>query len=281
MRNNAVFQTTNRCTYRCTICPYADIHQPEPEVCMSIDRYTTILTRLRSSEPCTTIGFGFNYDPLTDQQLAERCAIARAFKFGPLFLQTIGIHHAEHLDALLSDNAIDQLVLSIPGGNRCEEIAGIPFSTMISNVRRRAEQCAQQNIRMSVKVTAFDIPAAVACIDTELPPSNYMVYYANICTRLGKVAGTSKSINAQYIGDQRTRILPDQCSRYEQNIYINVDGSVSLCCQDWGKQLIIGNLVTDAVINKNRESQVFESIVSTKCRRCFNEVLLENPHAWT
>ena len=280
MRNIAVFQTTNRCSYRCTICPYAQTHNDETTAVMPIDLFTTILTRLRSSEPCRNIGFGFNYDPLTDHLLVQRCEIARQFKFGPLFIQTIGLQNRVHLDTIISTKSIDELVVSIPGGERFEDVTGIPFSKQIDNIRSIADACARQTVKLSIKVTSFDLTKTVPIIAAELPWSTYNVYYATICTRLGKIPGVSKVIDPQSITDDTRHILPDRCSRTEQNIYINVDGTVSLCCQDWGKQLVIGNLVTDSAINRRMEEDIHRSILSTKCKHCFNDIIMENPHVW-
>ncbi|HZE88408.1 MAG TPA: radical SAM/SPASM domain-containing protein [Verrucomicrobiae bacterium] len=239
-------ETIAACNASCVWCPYGKA--PAPTGRMPGDRFERLVEecarhRVRRFSPYLT------NEPFLDPQILDRVALAaKEIPLVRVVLTTNGSRLTpEVADRLLSlDGALHSLYVSFQGiakrGYEDTMRGHLHFERVLANVNHllaemRRRKVARPKIWITMVGTQIvDAPRAVAYWKKR----GVRAKYTALENRGGNIEGTeSMSLGAMdYYTD---------CARLFKQAYISFDGTMVLCCTDYGRKHVLGNVFDDGI----------------------------------
>jgi len=236
-------ETIAACNADCVWCPYGKLHPAPPAGRMSALDYGRIV------EECARRKVGrfspyLTNEPLLDPAIDERVRLAaKEIRGAKVVLTTNGAPLDEAMtDRLLSlDGALHSLYISFQGiGRRGYEETmggGLRFERVLANVNHflaemRARRAVRPKVWISMVATNLvDAPRAVAYWKQRGVRAKY--------TALENRGGNVPEAEGMSVGvmDYYTT-----CPRMFKQAYICFDGAMVLCCTDYGRKHVLGNV---------------------------------------
>lgn len=270
-RWSVCIETCKACSHRCLSCPVS-LHPFEQEVMTRVS-FQTVLDRI-SSLPIERISFNHYNEPFLDPLIASRIAeCARRGLCGRVLLNT----NAEPIDR--------EILEAIHPYRKLLDI-NVNLPTMISperyrhlhgrgNLNRVCENITllldlRFAVRINVQANRDTTPEDAESVLTHWKRRVSLIDVEQSNSRCGLV------LDAPVPG--RGRIVGCRLKRPERFLHIGVDGDVFLCCLDYFKKYVFGNLLVSSleeVLHSERRME-YLSYVSGKaespeqfiCRNC-------------
>jgi len=257
-------ETIAGCNADCVWCPYGKIHPAPPAGRMPQDRFERIVEEC-ARNGVTRFSPYLTNEPLLDPQIFDRIRFARqAMPRAKIVITTNGAPMTpDVIDRLLSlDGALHALYISVQGISKrgYEETMGgtIRFEKVLANVNHLiAEMRARKLRRPKVWITMVatnlvDAPRAVAYWRRR----GVRAKYTALENRGGNIAGAPGMAIGKmgYYSD---------CPRMFKQAYICWDGVMVLCCTDYRRSHILGNVFDSGI------SAVWGSPLAEETRRRF------------
>ncbi len=250
-------QTQSLCNGRCTFCPYPVVSQRLPQGTMTGELFKKIIDELLLIKYGGNLLFELHNEPLLDERVFE------LIRYVKTSLKKVKVHlvsngHLIHKFILqdISGSGVDKLIISLnalsPEMYR-KLNCGIDYDKVIKNIHLLlAEESVKRKITISFVQTreaAEEIPQAVEYWKN-LGVKTRIIKLEN---RAGTLANydlmTLRSLSGGFSAAERAgkyliaRILGiTGCIDpfFHMNILFN--GDVILCCDDWNRSTVIGNV---------------------------------------
>lgn len=244
--DTVLLETASGCNGLCVFCPYEAIRESLPKGRMDDALFGRIVDELAAHRVKKIIPCFIN-EPLLDPHLCDRLAIIRQKCAGTIISLTTNASLLTEKIArrILEENLADELNISFQGLSRETYEASMPglsFQRTLENVKRFLEMRGR-NVHPKVTVTAVETNIVQAELD-EAPAfwrrlgAEFKVLPFE--TRSGDVQGSLKHADREL-----SPVL--FCRRPFNTLVITFDGKVPICCVDYTRKSILGDVNTETL----------------------------------
>ncbi len=257
-------ETVAACNADCVWCPYGKVHPAPPGGRMSNEGFERIVEECARRRVARFSPYLTN-EPLLDPQIAERVRLVKsAMPWAKVVLTTNAILLTpEVTDRLLGlDGALHALYVSFHGiakGGYERTMGGaVRFEKVLANLNHllaeaRARKLRRPKVWISMVATSLvDAPRAVAYWRSRGVRAKY--------TALENRGGNVPEAAGMAVG--RMDYYTD-CPRMFKQAYICHDGAMVLCCTDYGRRHVLGNVFRGGI------AHAWNSPVAADLRRRF------------
>lgn len=256
-------QTRTGCNAACVFCPYTEAQDKVPKGKMSKDLFEKIVYEIASYNVTQRISPYLMNEPFFDKEIVEKARfIKKQVPKARIVLTTNGSLLTEPMvDDLVHDNPLRALYISMQGIEK-ESYEATMRGTLVfektkDNVERLIVKRNQYapNLKIvitMVKTNRIDADAAVAYWQEKGVEAKY--------TQLENRGGNNEAFVSLNNGDKR---LFKDCVRLLKNAYILFNGDMVLCCTDYYKTMVLGNVAESSI------HEVWNSPYAVEIRRDF------------
>ncbi len=255
-------QTTSFCNGRCVFCPYDEIKDLFPRKIMDDHLFKKIINECHRHREIERIILYLNNEPLTDPSLIKRINYAKEkVPWASVHILTNGSLLSNKLADELIDSKLDWIGFSLHGIRQetIEKAMGIDYESTIERIINFIEKAkVKKNIEDFIMVT-FLRHKYLTLKEKEQTMRFWrekgierISYFDGPISRAGNVKGLPQVRHKKIKG----------CTTIWANemIHIVENGDVVLCCMDWRREVILGN------INKQSIYQVWDSQIYRDAR---------------
>ena len=239
---NYNIETTNACNLNCKMCPRRDSDRPVGF--MSFKLFKKIIDEAKKYGP---MGFSLHKDgePLLHPKLFQMIDyIKKANHKNTIYLATNGILLDEEKAKRILELGVDKVNISIGAARKetFKELKGInALEKVENNVRQIIKLRAEGKYKTEIRVQIIKMKETIKEVDkfkniwkkypVKVEIWDFLNWGGARENNLGNSAGNGAKPKKRY-----------PCYALWFSPAINWDGQVSLCCMDWNKKLIIGNV---------------------------------------
>lgn len=259
---NFVFiENTNLCNSHCVVCPHYRMKRDQG--IMGWDLYKKIIDQCCKIkiENISLQGFG---EPFMDKEFIKKLAYAKATGFKHVGTSTNGSLLNKKISDQLVDLELDEINFSLDANSRkvYEQVRkGLPYDKVMNNVYELID------IRDKLKKNKPKVIVDFIEMKYNQQEKNDFVNRwgkavdrVNITT-LHSWGGGFKEKAGKNSLHSRSDIHREPCRFLWTDMYINWDGRVNACCQDFESKLIIGD------INKNSVKEIWKGKTINNLRK--------------
>ncbi len=235
-------QTISYCNAKCLFCAYPYIVDKVSHGIMEDAVYQKIIDEAAQYQP-KRISLLLMNEPLLDKKLPDRIAFAKQ-KLGngtEITITTNGSLLTQNIIDRLIDAGLDRIKISIQGLTRetYEKIMGLDYRRTVEGIERLINTLQQRNLQKPKIVLSM---VSVGHNEDEI--RKYKRYWRKRGIKATTVAYENKGGNIEdnvelhpFGLEQRQR-----CYRFNRCAYIIYNGDVILCCSDWARSVVLGNV---------------------------------------
>lgn len=294
-------QTTSLCNASCIFCPSKDVNGLLPEKVMDMSLYKKIIDECSSYKNIRNIILYMNNEPLTDPFLIERIDYSKErLPWASVHILTNGLLLTDDISEKLLNSKLDWIGISFHGIRKdtIEKAMGINYDIAFQRINNFIDKAkARKDIKNYLMIT-FIKHKHLSLQEKEEVGKFWrkkgikrISYFNGPISRAGNVKTLAKIYHSE-------KIVGCNSIWANEMMHITEDGRAVLCCMDWKREVILGDLNKEslsAVWNKKRK-EVWEMIAGKKnmpenflCRYCEeavvekkdnNEVLLVISPPW-
>lgn len=252
-------ETSNICNFKCIFCaPYNSVNANIPKGNMAFDLFKKVIDDLKCfPEKVKKLYFHSFGEPLINKELPEMIEYAKKQNVAEtLELITNGSLLNPELNRKLVKAGLDHIGISLEGINEKQylDIAKykIDFEKYINNIKDFYKN--KGNCTVYIKI-------ADIAINSEEDKKYFYEKFGNICDSIfiENIVNQDESYNYDELKKLKTDFNEGQYGEKLQelvacpNIFfmmvVNSNGTVSPCCVDWKRQLIIGNAKNESLVD--------------------------------
>ncbi|MFC1709629.1 radical SAM protein [Candidatus Omnitrophota bacterium] len=273
-------QTTSVCNASCVFCPYESIKKSFPKKIMEMKLFKKIINECSRNKDVGVIILYMNNEPLTDPHLIERINYAKEkIPWASVHILTNGLLLTDKMADKLLDSKLDWIGISFQGIRKetIEKAMGIPYGVALERINNFTDKVRQKkNIKDYLMIT-FLGHKFLAKGEKEEAVDYWkskgierIGYFEKPISRAGNVKDLANTYHKEKIIDCKS-IWADEM------IHIVEDGKVVLCCMDWKREVILGDLSRESIkkIWDGKRRKIWQMIYGEKdmpgeflCRRC-------------
>lgn len=254
------FQTNSTCNLECVMCPYKEVKEELKQGKMKRELFERIVDEANSNGVKEFIPFLMN-DPFTDDRILDFLKYIQTKIFQPkILLSTNGLALNKAKSKRLSKLDIARITFHIPTINQ-EEFEKITGSSELDKVIENV--LYYSNLKKEHPVKTEVVAPEGLTSEEDLKQSQKFWNKKGLSFHIYKINNRAGNLKTAEIGGEKTKDKIRGCSNHRplNGIYILQDGKVVLCCQDWGREVILGN------INENSISEIWNSKSYEKVRK--------------
>jgi MoaA/NifB/PqqE/SkfB family radical SAM enzyme len=271
-------QTQTGCNGACVFCPYEASRDAVPKGKMPDGLYARLLDEIAQDGTARRISPFLMNEPFLDRNLLEKARLMkrRVPRARVLVTTNAGVLHPSVVDDLVHDNPFHAVYISMQGVEKepYEDTmrGALAFEKTMGNVeyliaRRNAHAPKLKIVVTMVKTNKIDAEKAVAFWKARGVEAQY--------TCLESRGGNNSAFNELNAGDKR--VFKD-CTRLLKHAYILLNGDMVLCCTDYYKTMVLGNVAESSirdVWNSPRAREIRRNFLLGNlskvplCARCF------------
>lgn len=279
-------QTTSLCNASCVFCPYKETKDMLPNKIMDMKLYVKIIDECANYKNIDRIILYMNNEPLTDPYLIDRINYAKEkVPWASVHILTNGLSLTEEMADKLIDSKLDWIGVSFHGIKKdtIERAMGIPFETALNRINGFIEKArVKKDIKEYVMVTFLrhkylGIEEKNEAIDYwKSKGIERISYFDGPVSRAGNVKDLKRP-------PHKEKIIGCRSIWADEMIHVVEDGKVVLCCMDWKREVVLGDLSDQSIYDvwNGKRKHVWESILgkddmpeSFLCKRC-EEAMIE------
>lgn len=244
-------QTTVACGADCTICPHPQLSHAWSNGAMHDELFERIVTQLRGREVEYVAPY-LMADPLSDRKIFDRVrALRAALPEATIEISTTGKHLLPKLADRLLETPLSELRISSHGITAAEyarTMPGVDFDKAFANIRRFIERWrASQPFKLSIvclwglwpEQREREIEAFWGELGVELSKWRVVSRADQVDLTVFGRGSDDPTLYAEQKGNP-----PYLCRHHRDTEWLHIlsDGRVTLCCMDYGQELILGNV---------------------------------------
>lgn len=229
----AIFvQLTTACNARCINCPHPFTYGADGQHAkgnMTDELWGTLVEQIKQAKYQGQVGLYLHHEPLLVKSLYDKIADINAKTHAFVVLSTNG--------ALLNANNTDLLIKARPrkvhinvnsaNKQQYEQMTGLHFETTFENATKFIEKARRL---IDIEINCPVLPG----VDTQALIDRFASVKVNTEFWATSRGGMLQNISAQ--GKNTRFSIRNYCMQPSQNFNVLWDGSVIVCCADWGHE---------------------------------------------
>ena len=242
----------NLCNFRCKFCAMQSSNEPRnyQKQMMPLSLFKKIMDDLsRFPDKLKVLRINGQGEPLLNEDIIEMIRYAKA-KGVADFIETItnGSRLNPEFNKKLVESGIDRIRISVEAVDEegYQEIAGVKinFEEFLSNIRDLYERSGDG---CEIYIKPVD-----AAVDTQEKKARYYQLFEEICDQIfidGVIPLWSdwdelnQNFEVRKTGMHGQELRAVQVCPYPfYSLIVNADGEVTVCCADWRRKLVVGDL---------------------------------------
>lgn len=280
-------QTTSLCNASCIFCPYPEIKRLFPSKVMDDQLFEKIINECRANTDLTFINLFMNNEPLTDPHIAERIEYAKEALPGVFVnIYTNGFLLTEETVDRLKSSKFDWISISFHGIRKAtiEKTMGISYDKTLHRINSFIKKVKREKGGHIKEFIGINFLKHENLTDEEKDEAisywkskgiSHVAYFPGYISRAGNVKNLP-------VCDNKGKILGCSSVLEDEMIHILEDGKVVLCCMDWRREVILGDLNKQSIheIWNGKRKDVWEMIQGRAkmpkdflCKRCEEAVV--------
>lgn len=244
--DTVLLETSSGCNGICVFCPYESIRESLPKGRMDDALFTRIVDELAEHRVKKVIPCFIN-EPLLDPRLPDRLAAIREKCPGTVISLTTNASQlaGEKARRILEENLADELNISFQGLSRESyetSMRGLSFERTMENVTSFLSMRGK-NPRPSVTVTTVE----TNIVQAELREARN--FWNSLGADFRSLPFETRSGDVQDSLKRTDRELSTVrfCRRPFNTMVITFDGIVPICCVDYTRKTVLGNVNNDTI----------------------------------
>ncbi|MBU1062389.1 MAG: radical SAM protein [Candidatus Omnitrophica bacterium] len=243
-------QTTSLCNASCVFCPYREMQDIFPPKIMDMNLYNKIIDECANYKNVERIILYMNNEPLTDPYLLERINYAKEkIPWANVHILTNGLLLTEEMAERLINSKLDWIGISFHGIRQetIENAMGIPFGVTLKRIDGFVERArSKKDIKEYVMITFLRHEYLTGEEKEEVigywksKGIERISYFDGPVSRAGNVKRLAKTHN-------KGRIVGCNSIWADEMIHIVEDGKMVLCCMDWRREHVLGDLNNQSI----------------------------------
>ncbi|MDP1695094.1 MAG: radical SAM protein [Candidatus Woesearchaeota archaeon] len=258
-------ETSSLCNAKCTFCPYEATSQAFPKGNMSNELVVKILKELAEFQPLLVAPY-LNNEPLADKRLLEFLRlIRRDMPKTFIDISTNGSALTERIAQEITDPklAIDEIKINFTTTNpeEYERIMGLNYQKTLTNVLKFVETARRRGFHGGYRIIIVE----------SVTPEQDRVFWQNHGIDVKVYTKISRGGLIQTGHQIKERVSGCKYDREKEWLHILHTGEVILCCMDWKKQHILGDLRKSSIkeIWDSQEYRLIRNKISDSSDRGF------------
>ncbi|HNW38904.1 MAG TPA: radical SAM protein [Candidatus Omnitrophota bacterium] len=250
MKNNLIFpkylsiQTTSFCNANCIFCPNHEVKRLFPPKVMEDELFKKIIDECKAQPGIERIILYLNNEPLTDAHIIERINYAKeTVPWASVHILTNGSLLDDKIQEALINSKLDWIGISIHGIKKqsVEGAMGLDYDTVFPRILRFIQKAkSKRDIKDFLMVTFLNHKYLTAGEKEEAinfwkeQGISRISFFDGPISRAGNVRSMPQVYHPKISG----------CRSIWANemIHIVENGDVVICCMDWKREEILGNL---------------------------------------
>lgn len=247
----------NLCNFRCKFCAMQSSDEPQnyQKQMMPLSLFKKIIDDISEfPDKLKVLRVNGQGEPLLNEDYVEMVRYAKS-KGVADFIETItnGSRLNPEFNKRLVESGIDRVRISVEAidAEGYYEIAGVKinFEEFLSNIRDLHERSGDG---CEIYIKTVD-----AAVDTKEKKERYYQLFENICDRIWIDSVTpmwsdwdelNQNFKVRETGMHGQKLQAVQVCPYSfYSLIINADGEVTVCCADWRRKLVVGDLKTQSL----------------------------------
>ena len=278
-------QTTSICNAACVFCPYEKVKDLFPPKIMDMGLYRKIIDECSHYQGVKRLILYMNNEPLTDPYLIERINYAKKkLPWANVHFLTNGLLLTDEMAEKLLQSQVDWVGISFHGIKKetIEKTMGIPYELALERINSFIEKAKKRKDLSNYVMISFlrhrylgeeeKNEAAAYWRDKGV---QRISYFDAPVSRAGNVEHLPKVFHQQGIVGCKS-IWADEM------LHVVEDGKVVLCCMDWRRETILGDLGKESIYEvwNGRRKKTWEMIKGKQsmpddflCKKCEEAVV--------
>ncbi|MEM1323743.1 MAG: glycosyltransferase [Bacteroidota bacterium] len=238
-------QSNTRCNASCIMCPYPIVSKEFPHSRMSEELYLDILNQCSRESSLRRIEPFLMNDPFTDKRMVDWITMAKQFvPHAMVTLTTNGAPLVPKVADRLIHSGLDAIWFSFNGATKAtyEKIMGISFD----RVKRNIDYLLSiKPPSLQVFTNMIDMNEMKGEIEENIRHwmSKGVGSGSSVLVNRGGNLGNFEELNYKPQSDQPIKI----CDLLFHKMYILYNGDAVLCCMDWRRQVVMGNVMEQSI----------------------------------
>ena len=279
-------QTTSMCNAACIFCPYASIKDLFPQKIMPMSLYAKIMDECSQHKDVTRLILYMNNEPLTDPYITERiCYAKERLPWAYVHILTNGALLTDEITDKLLASKLDWIGISFHGIRKETIVKAmcINYEVALDRICTFIKKAGKsgKNIKEYIMITF--LKHEYLSDEEKQETINFwhdkgierISYFDGSISRAGNV----KNLPHVY---HREKIAGCKSIWANEMIHIAEDGNVILCCMDWEREVILGDLNVDSIndVWNTKRGKIWSRIEGIQdlpdnflCRRCEEAII--------
>lgn len=240
-------QTRTGCNGGCIFCPYKDSVNLVPKGVMSDALFERIVAEIGQHGKTRRISPYLMNEPFLDSTVVEKARyISKHVPRGKVIITSnAGKLTADIVDDIMRDNPFHEIYLSVQGIEKKAYEESMRGSLVFEESKRNAEYLIEQRNKRQPDLQITVTMIKTALIDAEAAVRHWKSLGADSkYTILENRGGNLKDFDKINLG--KKRIFKD-CTRLFKQAYILFNGDMVLCCTDYYKTMVLGNVAESSI----------------------------------
>lgn len=275
-------QTISYCNSHCIICPYTKVKSNIPmgkmNVCLwdkLFNEFEINRTKIKNIEPY------LNNEPFLDKDIL---GLLYSLKTLGCYIEiSTNLHSCtnELMDKIIKNRLIDELRCSILGlsPNTYKHIMGIDMNNVLEKLRYIALTNKSSGFPLKIQLTMVEHASLVSSgeLSQAKKLADELGIYFKAYPYLDR-AENNDFLTTKIISNNKKQVIGCKLGYLKDRLAIWHDGIVALCCQDWRRQHIIGDLNKTSIHDLWQSPQMqvyrhsiyseYEGVSDLLCKKC-------------
>ena len=236
-------ETVSTCNARCVFCPHPLLDKNASSETMADATFERVIREAAQHDELEVLTLSFQNEPLTDPNLFARIATVRALapRLKVCIVTNGALLYGHRLEALLA-NPPDLIKISVNGITAEEHEAtmvGLKFDRVIANIEAliaRTRGSAIPDLQINTVFTEAAAATGLRRLREFWDAKGIRLHVMNLENRAGVLQPLQGALSTQEWN------VRSWCRRPEEQLSVWPNGDVALCCADWTKEVVLGNV---------------------------------------
>ncbi len=272
-------QTVGGCNASCVMCAMSSpIIRKLQRGLLSDDLFERIVTECVQFKACNEIALYLQNEPLLDPRLAARVSFVKDKSHGRLFTRLVtngSLLFRSRIKELI-DAGLDRISISVNAFTEptyTQIMGGLDFSQTLANIEDLLELAPENMLVLfTFMVTSLNETEVRDAID-------YWSSRGVLCGAYGINTMSGNVPNFESIRSVSAPDRPKECYLPLESAAILCSGDVILCCTDWARKSICGNINTQSLyqvwhsddLSRLRRDAIFNRFNHEICSKCLGQ----------
>ncbi|HEX68105.1 MAG TPA: radical SAM protein [bacterium] len=253
---HVMIQTTSYCNSACAFCPYKEVKDELPQGMMEEKTFVKIVEELSRHKEIKRVMPYLMNEPLCDKEIVEKIYfIKEKIPWAMVHILTNGINLNEKLSEKLINSPIDWVGISIHAirEDTYRRFTGRKdFQKILAKITLFITEALKRRGKNFILINITHPPGYL----TEEEKKEALDYWRGLGVERIEYfpRPISRAGNVKWLPQVRHKKIKG-CKSIWRNemVHILFNGDVVLCCMDWRREMILGN------VNKNKIEEIWDS----------------------